>query len=101
MDVYTVDYAVRQGPLSDEFHTSLVITKLPLRWAAVDRLMQAVRYATGHRFCHLFGPIDGRISSHEEEFEVVVPEEVIDRYAMWRGWDLVAEDDIDWEQEPA
>lgn len=99
LSVYTTDCAVRQDVFTDDFHTSLLITRTPLLWAAVGRITNVIRDLTSHRFCHLwvFGAINDLVSRHEEEFEIPVSEEVVDRYTRWRGWSF---DDI-WEDEPA
>lgn len=85
MDIYTVDCAIQKDPLSEDFYTSLVVTKTPLRWMVVDHLVRAIRFVADHP---ILDAIDDMILRNEEEFEVPVVEEVADRYARWRGWDL-------------
>lgn len=88
---YYVTYGTQCDILSGEdvFESCMVIVKTPKPVAALEWLADRICVVTGHRFCNALPMkfVRALALNHSEEFPIAVPDEVILRYAHWRGWE--------------
>lgn len=99
-NIYSTVVGISEDPITKEFYPALLVVKKPFYCTLLDYLVEWICVLLGHRFCNSW-PIYNLltyVSPREEAFHIIVPDETLTRYAVWRGWeewDFSDEEEID------